>query len=49
MFRKRRDLLDKPESAPACCPEFDAAYLGGGYRADHCAVKHYRRRKRWLA
>ena len=30
-------------------PDIDAAYLGGGYRTDYHAVKHYRRRRRWLA
>jgi branched-chain amino acid transport system ATP-binding protein len=30
-------------------PEIDAAYLGGGNRTDYHAVKHYRRRRRWLA
>jgi biotin carboxylase len=27
----------------------DAAYLGGGHSVDYRAVKHYRRRRRWLA
>jgi branched-chain amino acid transport system ATP-binding protein len=30
-------------------PDINAAYLGGGYRTDYHAVKHYRRRRRWLA
>jgi len=30
-------------------PDIDAAYLGGGHRTDYHAVKHYRRRRRWLA
>jgi branched-chain amino acid transport system ATP-binding protein len=30
-------------------PGMDAAYLGGGNRTDYHAVKHYRRRRRWLA
>jgi branched-chain amino acid transport system ATP-binding protein len=30
-------------------PDIDAAYLGGGNRTDYHAVKHYRRRRRWLA
>jgi len=30
-------------------PDVEAAYLGGGLTVDFRAVKHYRRRKRWLA
>jgi len=30
-------------------PDIDAAYLGGGNQTDYHAVKHYRRRRRWLA
>jgi len=30
-------------------PDVEAAYLGGGHTVDFKAVKHYRRRKRWLA
>jgi branched-chain amino acid transport system ATP-binding protein len=30
-------------------PDVEAAYLGGGHTTDFRAVKHYRRRKRWLA
>jgi branched-chain amino acid transport system ATP-binding protein len=30
-------------------PDIDAVYLGGGNRTDYHAVKHYRRRRRWLA
>ncbi|MDQ8727472.1 ABC transporter ATP-binding protein [Bradyrhizobium sp. LHD-71] len=30
-------------------PDVEAAYLGGGHSIDYRAVKHYRRRKRWLA
>ena len=30
-------------------PDIQEFYLGGGERVDYHAVKHYRRRKRWLA
>lgn len=30
-------------------PDIQQAYLGGGSNVDYHAVKHYRRRKRWLA
>jgi branched-chain amino acid transport system ATP-binding protein len=30
-------------------PDIAEAYLGGHQRVDYHAVKHYRRRKRWLA
>jgi branched-chain amino acid transport system ATP-binding protein len=30
-------------------PDVEAAYLGGSHNVDYRAVKHYRRRKRWLA
>lgn len=30
-------------------PDVQAAYLGGDHHVDYRAVKHYRRRKRWLA
>jgi branched-chain amino acid transport system ATP-binding protein len=29
-------------------PDVEAAYLGGGHSVDFHAVKHYRRRRRWL-
>ena len=30
-------------------PDVEAAYLGGGHSVDYRGVKHYRRRRRWLA
>ena len=30
-------------------PDVAEAYLGGNHRVDYLAVKHYRRRKRWLS
>jgi branched-chain amino acid transport system ATP-binding protein len=30
-------------------PDVVEAYLGGHQRVDYHAVKHYRRRKRWLS
>jgi branched-chain amino acid transport system ATP-binding protein len=30
-------------------PDVEAAYLGGEHSVDYLAVKHYRRRRRWLA
>ncbi|HLQ84907.1 MAG TPA: ABC transporter ATP-binding protein, partial [Salinisphaeraceae bacterium] len=30
-------------------PDIQEFYLGGGERVDYHNVKHYRRRKRWLA
>jgi branched-chain amino acid transport system ATP-binding protein len=30
-------------------PDVEAAYLGGHHAVDYLAVKHYRRRRRWLA
>lgn len=30
-------------------PDVEEAYLGGTHRVDYQAVKHYRRRKRWLS
>jgi branched-chain amino acid transport system ATP-binding protein len=30
-------------------PDVEAAYLGGGHSVDYRSVKHYRRRRRWLA
>jgi len=29
-------------------PDVEAAYLGGKQEVDYLAVKHYRRRRRWL-
>ena len=29
-------------------PDMQEFYLGGGHQTDYHAVKHYRRRKRWL-
>jgi branched-chain amino acid transport system ATP-binding protein len=44
-----RIVMNGTAEALRANPDIDAAYLGGGYRTDYHAVKHYRRRRRWLA
>jgi branched-chain amino acid transport system ATP-binding protein len=42
-------VMDGPADVLKRNPDVQEFYLGGGGRVDYHAVKHYRRRKRWLA
>ncbi len=44
-----RVVMSGPAAVVRANPDVEAAYLGGGHRVDYQAVKHYRRRRRWLA
>jgi branched-chain amino acid transport system ATP-binding protein len=44
-----RAVMNGPAVVVKANPDVEAAYLGGGHNVDYRAVKHYRRRKRWLA
>jgi branched-chain amino acid transport system ATP-binding protein len=42
-------LMGGPAEMLKSNPDVAEAYLGGSHQSDYHAVKHYRRRKRWLA
>ncbi|GGF52504.1 ABC transporter ATP-binding protein [Azorhizobium oxalatiphilum] len=44
-----RIVMSGTAAALAANPDIQDAYLGGAQKVDYHAVKHYRRRKRWLA
>ena len=44
-----RVVMNGPAAVVKANPDVEAAYLGGSHNVDYRAVKHYRRRKRWLA
>lgn len=44
-----RVVMNGPAAVVKANPDVEAAYLGGSHNIDYRAVKHYRRRKRWLA
>jgi len=44
-----RVVMSGPAAVVKANPDVEAAYLGGARRVDYQAVKHYRRRRRWLA
>jgi branched-chain amino acid transport system ATP-binding protein len=44
-----RVVMSGPAEVLRNNPDIQEAYLGGGTGTDYHAVKHYRRRKRWLA
>ena len=44
-----RVVMSGPAEVVKANPDVEAAYLGGHKGVDYLAVKHYRRRRRWLA
>ena len=44
-----RVVMSGPAEVVKSNPDVEAAYLGGNQGVDYLAVKHYRRRRRWLA
>ena len=44
-----RVVMSGPAEVVKSNPDVEAAYLGGNHGVDYLAVKHYRRRRRWLA
>ncbi len=44
-----RVVMSGPAEVVKANPDVEAAYLGGHQGVDYLAVKHYRRRRRWLA
>jgi branched-chain amino acid transport system ATP-binding protein len=44
-----RIVMSGPAEVVKSNPDVEAAYLGGHHGVDYLAVKHYRRRRRWLA
>ena len=49
LIENGRILMSGPAAVLSANPDVAEAYLGGHSRVDYHAVKHYRRRKRWLA
>jgi len=49
LIENGRILMSGPAAVLSANPDIAEAYLGGHQRVDYHAVKHYRRRKRWLA
>jgi branched-chain amino acid transport system ATP-binding protein len=49
LIENGRILMNGPAAVLSANPDVAEAYLGGHSRVDYHAVKHYRRRKRWLA
>lgn len=49
LMESGRIVMSGPAEVVKSNPDVEAAYLGGGHRVDYLAVKHYRRRRRWLA
>ncbi|WP_439572036.1 ABC transporter ATP-binding protein [Phreatobacter sp.] len=49
LIENGRILMSGPAAVLSANPDIAEAYLGGHSRVDYHAVKHYRRRKRWLA
>jgi branched-chain amino acid transport system ATP-binding protein len=49
LIENGRVVMNGPAEVVKGNPDVEAAYLGGGHSVDYRAVKHYRRRRRWLA
>ncbi|MBX3453270.1 ABC transporter ATP-binding protein [Ferrovibrio sp.] len=49
LIENGRVVMNGPVDVLKANPDVQAAYLGGAHKVDYHAVKHYRRRKRWLA
>ncbi|MCZ0735596.1 ABC transporter ATP-binding protein [Phreatobacter sp. AB_2022a] len=49
LIENGRILMGGPAEVLSSNPDIAEAYLGGHNKVDYHAVKHYRRRKRWLA
>ncbi|HLN08288.1 MAG TPA: ABC transporter ATP-binding protein [Xanthobacteraceae bacterium] len=49
LMESGRTVMSGPAEVVRSNPDVQAAYLGGSHGVDYLAVKHYRRRKRWLA
>ncbi|KAF0133116.1 MAG: livF [Xanthobacteraceae bacterium] len=49
LIENGRILMSGPAAVLSANPDVAEAYLGGHSRVNYHAVKHYRRRKRWLA
>ncbi|WP_342643583.1 ABC transporter ATP-binding protein [Rhodoligotrophos ferricapiens] len=49
LIENGRVVMSGPAEVMRSNPDVQDAYLGGAQKVDYHAVKHYRRRKRWLA
>jgi branched-chain amino acid transport system ATP-binding protein len=49
LMESGRIVMSGPAEVVKANPDVEAAYLGGDHGVDYLAVKHYRRRRRWLA
>lgn len=49
LIENGRILMSGEAAVLSANPDIAAAYLGGHQKVDYHSVKHYRRRKRWLA
>ena len=49
LLEQGRIVMSGPAEVLRSNPDIQEAYLGGGAQTDYHGVKHYRRRKRWLA
>jgi branched-chain amino acid transport system ATP-binding protein len=49
LIENGRVVMAGTAQALSANPDVQEFYLGGGHQTDYHAVKHYRRRKRWLA
>ena len=49
LIENGRVVMAGAAEALSANPDVQEFYLGGGHQTDYHAVKHYRRRKRWLA
>jgi branched-chain amino acid transport system ATP-binding protein len=49
LIENGRVVMAGSAQALSANPDVQEFYLGGGHQTDYHAVKHYRRRKRWLA
>jgi branched-chain amino acid transport system ATP-binding protein len=49
LIENGRIVMNGPADVLRANPDVEEAYLGGAHRVDYHGVKHYRRRKRWLA
>jgi branched-chain amino acid transport system ATP-binding protein len=49
LIENGRVVMNGPVDVLKANPDVQAAYLGGAHAVDYHAVKHYRRRRRWLA
>jgi branched-chain amino acid transport system ATP-binding protein len=49
LMESGRIVMSGPADLVRSNPDVEAAYLGGHHGVDYLTVKHYRRRRRWLA